>query len=455
MNNIREKIDSYVEDNKERLISELQTFLRQPSISTENIGMEECAGMILRELKNLGMQSEILTLEGAFPAVYGFTDESEKKLMIYGHYDVQSPEPIEKWSVDPFSAEIVDGHIIARGATDDKGNLFANIKAAETYKAITGKLPKGLKFFFEGEEEIGSPNLARYYQDCSDKLHADVSIICDRGIHETGRPQIYLGNKGLMVVEILSKGVIRDVHSGHAPLIPNAVFNLVRLLKKMRDEQGNIIIPGYLDDIMNIPEDELALLHSIPFNQEEFKDSYGVDVIPGEPDKIKILEKLIYTPTCNISGIKGGWTGERSKTIIPCEGWVRLDMRLVRNQTPENAERIIRRFIDSQDFGDFEVKFTGYVEPYTISPKNDLVQLSMRLAEEIYGKPPVVWPLLDGSGPMYMFPKYLNSECFIIGLGAPFSTANTHSHDENISINQYLTGIKLMANIYHEYLEIE
>ena len=455
MEDIFQKISDYVDNNSDRLVKELQDFLRQPSISTENIGMEKCVEMLDVELSKLDMKVDILKIDNAFPAICACAKEenSNKKLLIYGHYDVQSPDPVDKWTYDPFSAEIFNGHIYARGATDDKGNLFANIKAAEVLRAIKGKVPDGLKFFFEGEEEVGSPNLEAYFTEYKDILSADASILCDRGIHESGRPQIYLGNKGICSVEIKAKRAKRDVHSGHAPLISNAIFDLIRLLNSMRNEFGEIVITDYLKNV-NVPsQEEIKLLKEIPFDKEQFKKEYDIDKILCDDDnEVEILKKLLYTPTCNISGIKGGWAGERGKTIVPCESWVRLDMRLVKNQSIDESKEKISKFIKDSTYGDFQIRYVGKNEPYQISPNNKLVQLSIGLAKKVYNSTPVIWPLLDGSGPMCLFPKCLKTECFIIGLGAPFSTANTHAPDENISIDQYIKGIKLMANIYHQYL---
>ncbi len=454
MDDLLARISAYVDANADRLVSELQAFLRQPSISTENIGMEECTAMLQQELSRLEMDNEILTVPGAFPAVYGTTPAKgpKKELFVYGHYDVQSPDPLDKWHYDPFGAEIHAGQIYARGATDDKGNLFANLKAAETLKAILGAVPAGLKFFFEGEEEIGSPNLEAYLSGYAEKLRADAAILCDRGVHESGRPQMYLGNKGILSVEIRANRAKRDVHSGHAPLIPNAIYDLVRLLESMRHPDGTIAIPGYYDQVTGPSPAEVACLRDIPFDPEQFRREYAIPAIIGGGEPLDMLTRLLSTPTCNISGIRGGWAGERSKTIIPCEAWVRLDMRLVKNQSIEEAKAKIAAFVAASPFGEFTVRFSGKNEPYQVSPQDELVQLAIGLSREIYGAPPVVWPLLDGSGPMNLFPACLGTECFIIGLGAPFSTANTHAPDENISIEQYLTGIKLMAAIYYRYL---
>lgn len=452
---LTKRISDYVDAHADELITDLQRFLRQPSVSTENIGMVECTEMIQKELEKLGMENRMLELDGAFPAVYGVskTDGCKKQLTVYGHYDVQAVDPIDKWTSDPFSPEIRDGKIYARGATDDKGNLWANIKAAEVLKEVTGKIPAGLKFFFEGEEEIGSPNLANFFSTYSSVLSSDACVLCDRGIHESGRPQFYLGNKGLMEVEISCKRAKRDVHSGHAPLIPNAVWDLVSLLNSMRDANGNIIMEGYTDSVCAPSVEEIDLIRDIPYDLEQFKKEYDIpEILGGGTEPAEVIKRLLYTPTCNISGIKGGWAGERGKTIVPCEAWVRLDMRLVKGMSIAESKEKLLSFIAKSPYGPFDVKIKANNEPYQCPPRHELVQLSERLATEVYGSAPVVWPLLDGSGPMCMFPQFLKGDVFVIGLGAPFSTANTHAPDENIGIREYLTAIKLMANIFNEYL---
>lgn len=456
MSDIKKQISDYVDAHADELIASLQGFLRQPSISTENIGMEECTEMLRKELESLEMECKTLELEGAFPAIYGVStaENPAKNLVVYGHYDVQSPDPVDRWTSDPFSAEIRDGMVYARGATDDKGNLWANIKAAEVLKKLTGKVPAGLKFFFEGEEEIGSPNLAKFFSTYADVLRGDACLLCDRGVHESGRPQFYLGNKGLMEVEISCKRAKRDVHSGHAPLIPNAIWDLVRLLNSMKNQFDEITIDGYTDCVEAPSEEEMALIRDIPYDLQQFKREYAIsNILGGGTDPVEVIKRLIFTPTCNISGIKGGWAGERGKTIVPCEAWVRLDMRLVKGMSIAQAKEKLLQFIEKSPYGPFDVKIKANNEPYQCPPSHELVKLSTQLATSVYGEAPVVWPLLDGSGPMCMFPKYLGGDVFIIGLGAPFSTANTHAPDENISIDQYLTAIKLMANIFHEYLE--
>lgn len=455
MATIIEQISEYVDANAERLVGELQTFLRQPSISTVNEGMEACADLVRREFAGLGLETELLQVEGAFPAVFARSGKegAKKELFIYNHYDVQDPDPVDQWNSDPFGAEMRDGYIYARGATDDKGNLYANIKALETLKAVLGEIPAGIKLFVEGEEEIGSPNLETYLSRFSDELRADGAIACDRGVHESGRPQMYLGCKGMVRAEISCRRAKRDVHSGQAPLIPNAAWDLARLLNSMMDDRHNITIPGYLDSVKKPSEEELALVGTIPMDLKEYKAEYEVkQLVCGDLDGEELVKELLYRPTCNISGIKSGWTGERGKTIVPCEAWVRLDLRLIKDMTAEEAAEKLEEFVRLSPYGPFEINAVPSVPPYKVSPSNPLVQTSIRLAKEVYGREPVVWPYLDGTAPFGLFPRYIGGEIFVIGLGAPFSTANTHAPNENISVEQYLTGIKYMASIFYDYL---
>ena len=229
---------------------------------------------------------------------------------------------------------------------------------------------------------------------------------------------------------------------------------MIRLLGSMKNTLDEITVDGYTDSVADISDEELALIRDIPYDLEQFRREYDIpEILGGGTDPVEVIKRLIYTPTCNISGIKGGWAGERGKTIVPCEAWVRLDMRLVKGMSIAEAKEKLVKFIENSPYGPFEVRIKANNEPYQCPPGHELVKLSAELAARVYGRAPVIWPLLDGSGPMCMFPQYLGGDVFIIGLGAPFSTANTHAPDENISIGQYLTAIKLMANIFHEYLD--
>jgi acetylornithine deacetylase/succinyl-diaminopimelate desuccinylase-like protein len=441
------RFKNHVEQNRERLVAELVRFLSQPSVSTTGLGIEETVHFLDDEMKGLGFSTQVWRLDGANPAVFGEAGDlnSPVSLCVYGHYDVQAPDPLGLWHSDPFQPEIRNGLIYARGATDDKGNLFANLKAAEAVLTLLSKLPIRLKFFFEGEEEIGSPNLRRYLKTYGELLRSGATVLCDRGIHESGRPQIYLGNKGMVSVRVLCRRAGRDVHSGHAPLIPSSTWDLIRFLASLKHGRNQITIPGYCDQVMPPSEEELALLKSIPFDAEKFRTQYGIPETLVQGEALDMLRALLFEPTANVSGITSGWVGEKPKTIIPAEATALLDFRLVKGQDPESAGRKIANAIETSPFGPFDFELNPQFEEYRCNPRDPWVLLAMEVAREVTGLEPVVWPLLDGSGPLCWFHRDLGGPTFIIGLGSPFETANTHAPNENIGIAQYLTGIAQMG----------
>lgn len=452
-NGLVETLEKYVNDNKDTLIASLQDFLRIKSISAQNIGMEECAQFLKETMDDIGIETKMLRLEGAFPAVYGeiINPTAEKTLLIYGHYDVQPPEPLELWDSDPFDPVIRDDVIYARGATDDKGNLWATIMAVKCLLDNDIELPINLKFFFEGEEEIGSPNMKAYMEAHQELMRADYTILCDRGIHESGRPQMYLGNKGIMNVEVTIKGAKRDVHSGQAPFIPNAAWHLVWLLNKLKNEDDKILIPGYYDRVAQPSEEDLELLKSVPFDKEDYLKTYQIDDIIPQNEGVDALVSLLFQPTATINGLISGYQGEGSKTIVPNEATAKLDFRFVNDQDPEECKALIEDFFQKNYDGDINVRYDDRRNPSKVPPSAEIVKVSIDASKEVYGEDPVVWPFLDGSGPISLFDEILGAPGIIIGLGAPFSYANTHAPNENISVDQYLKGIKLMATIYQRY----
>ena len=441
------RFKAYVRQNSDRLVAELMRFLSQPSVSTTGLGIDETVQFLDREMKRLGFQTQVWRMEGAYPAVFSEAGDPQSpvSLCVYGHYDVQAPDPLGLWHSDPFKPEIRDGLIYARGATDDKGNLFANIKAAEAVLSLLSRLPIRLKFFFEGEEEIGSPNLRRYLKTYGQLLRSGATVLCDRGVHESGRPQIYLGNKGMVSARVACRRAARDVHSGHAPLIPSSAWDLIRFLGSLKDRRNRITIPGYYDQVISPSEEELVLLKSIPFDPERFRIQYGISetLVRGEP--VDMLRALLFEPTANVSGITSGWVGEKPKTIIPAEATALLDFRLVKGQDPESAGAKIANAIETSPFGPFDFDLRPQFEEYRCDPRDPWALLAAEVAREVTGLEPVVWPLLDGSGPLCWFHHDLGGPTFIVGLGSPFETANTHAPNENIGIDQYLTGIVQMG----------
>lgn len=450
-------ISNLIEQDRETLLESLRNFLKMKSIAAQNLGMQETAEYLVTAMQDMGLDTRLLTLEGAFPAVFGDyrPPGASSTLLIYGHYDVQPVEPLDLWHSDPFGADVRDGRIYSRGATDDKGNLWATLMAFRLLKEVQGGVPIHLKFFFEGEEEIGSPNLRSYLETYKDLLAADYTILCDRGVHETGRPQMYLGNKGIMSVEIEIEGASRDVHSGQAPLIGNPAWQLVRALASLKDRGDRILIPGYYDQVDPPGNEEMKLLKRIPFDEKDFLSAYGLkETLPGTGG-LQALMHLLYTPTATINGLSSGYQGGGSKTIIPARASAKLDFRFVLRQDPQVCAAAIKDFFEERLDGcrRFNLSMTEPVNPHKMSPAEPIVDVARRCAARTYGREAVVWPLLDGSGPMAYFGDILGAPAMIIGLGAPFAYANTHAPNEYIGVDDYFNGIALMADIYETYGE--
>jgi acetylornithine deacetylase/succinyl-diaminopimelate desuccinylase-like protein len=456
MSSLVNKIHSYVDANSDGFIKDLFEFLRIKSISAHNVGMEECALFLKEYMGTCGIETKLLKLDDAYPALYGevLNPNANKTILIYGHYDVQPEDPIELWDSDPFEPEIRDGKIYARGATDDKGNLLATLLSLKTLLAVNDSIPINLKFFFEGEEEIGSPNMKAYMEEYQGLLRADYTILCDRGIHESGRPQIYLGNKGITHADITIHGAKRDVHSGQAPLIPNAAWELVWVLNKLKDDSDQILVDDYENEVLKPSKEDLELLEKIPFDRQEYAETYGItNVINGKANKTHVdsLVQLLYQPTMTINGLISGYQGKGNKTVIPNRATAKLDFRFVKNMDPTQSVNRIKSYLSKIYSGKIEVEFGDVRNPSKVSPKADIVKTAITATTEIYGSEPVVWPLLDGSGPMSLFEELLGAPAIIIGLGAPFAYANTHAPNENIGVDDYLNGIKAMAYIYYLY----
>ncbi|MFC0272854.1 M20/M25/M40 family metallo-hydrolase [Metabacillus herbersteinensis] len=446
-------IEEKVDEELPNLIASLQEFLRIKSISAQDIGMEECALFLKDTMESIGINCKILEKEGAFPVVFGqiLNPSATKTLLIYGHYDVQPPEPLHLWDSDPFEPAIRNGKIYARGSTDDKGNLWATIMAVKCLLEADIQIPINLKFFFEGEEEVGSPNFKAYMEENKALLEADYTILCDRGVHESGRPQMYLGNKGITHAEITIHGAKRDVHSGQAPFIPNTAWQLVWLLNKLKDENENILIPGYYDNVSEPNVEDLHLLRNVPFDSKEYSEIYGIRDILTKNDGMAALTSLLFKPTATINGFTSGYQGVGNKTIVPNKASVKIDFRFVKNQDPIRCVELIKDHLQKNFDGEIEVEIAEVRNPSKVSLSAEVVQVVIEASKRIYKEDPIVWPLLDGAGPMSLFEEILGAPAIIVGLGAPFAFANTHAPNENISIENYSNGIKLMASTYYLY----
>lgn len=439
-----ERFRAYVEANRERFIQELSDFCRQPSISTQNVGIAEMAELVKAHFERLGAQVQVLQTGGP-PAIFAEIGQGERTLLCYNHYDVQPPDPLEEWHSPPFEPTIGEGKLYARGVADDKGDLMARIQAVETYLAVFGELPLRLKFFVEGEEETGSPHLAALAEQYADLLRADGCLWETGGKDEGERLTFHLGLKGDQYLELRCRGAKSDLHSANAGLVPNPAWRLVWALSTMKDMQDRITIDGYREHVRPPTGEELAALERIPFADQAMRQAWGIDRFINGVEGTEALRIFLYEPTCTISGFRSGYIEEGSKTVLPSTAMVKLDLRLVPDLTPELALKLVREHLHRRGFQDIEVVSLGSL-PAARSPLDaEIVEAAKAAAVAVYGHEPVIYPTHGGSGPMYYICQGLGTPGVMAGVGYP--GVNIHAPNENIRLSDYFEGILFVGEL--------
>ncbi|MBO6623764.1 M20/M25/M40 family metallo-hydrolase [Boseongicola sp. H5] len=444
-------IYAYIDAHADEFVADLQTFVRQPSVSAQDIGLRDCAALIRDMMHRDGLPAEFHELEEGPPVVYGeIPSGSRKTLLCYSHYDVQPPEPIEAWSHGgPWSGAVVDGVLYGRGATDNKSGVLAFNKAAKAFLAVRGEVPVGLKLLIEGEEEIGSPNLGPWAKANAKMLEAD-GMHCLDGSLEIGVevPDVSLGLKSVLFVELIARGPRTDVHSLNAPLVPNPVWDLVHALATIMDREKRILIPDWAEGIYEPDAEDMGYLEdkAARIDFDLLKQEMGVDAFALGRDGVEALTARTYEPTANIQGITGGYTGKGTKTIVPAEARVRMDFRLIPNISPARAIVKLRDHLKAQGFDRIEVKGEARTEdPYKISAREDISQSIIAAAHEVYGEPPIV----NGVSAEGAILKHVWIPCVLTGFANP--GCNLHAPDENIHIDKYIQGIKYAAAIMDHF----
>ena len=447
-----EQIYSYIDQHSRRFIDELADFVRQPSISSQGVGIEECARLLSRMMADVGIHAESLPMGGDTnpPLIYGEIKSStaQKTLLVYGHYDVQPPEPIDAWESPPFEPAIRNGRMYGRGTADNKGQMFAHLKAVEAIVKTGSRLPVNLKFMFDPEEEIGSPNLDRFIRTTGDKFKADIGFYADGPLHTSGRPKISFGNRGMCYVEINHREAIRDVHSGHyAEALPNPNWRMIRLLNSLKDEDGRVRIAGFYDDVLPVTDAEKAALSRVPFDESAVLEDLKVKRLNISED-VGFWEVTTLAPSLNIAGYASGYGGEGSKTIIPCKTRVKIDMRLVKNQDPIDIFEKFKHHMETHGFGDFDVKMLGCCGPRRTPLDHPDEPAFIEAAHKVHGKEPVVLPSGGGTVPLAFFDDYLNMPLIAIPYGNPDEM--NHAPNENFDLDLFIKGIKTSATLFYE-----
>jgi acetylornithine deacetylase/succinyl-diaminopimelate desuccinylase-like protein len=433
----------HIDAQRDSFLRRVMDYVRHPSISAQNIGISDAAQLLVSMLKEIGLEAEAVPTAG-HPMVLGRWERKPgaPTILLYGHYDVQPPDPLDAWLSPPFEPTIRDGRIYARGIGDNKGQHFAQLLAIESYLNVHSDLPCNVIFLLEGEEEIGSPHIADFVAAHRDKLKADFVVTADGPIHESGTPTMTYGVRGMACFELRVKHANRDVHSGNfGGVVPNPVWTLVHLLATMKNTAGEITIDGLHEAIVPPTELELAAAARLPLDLDQAKAGLGLNRL-DQPTERAYYDRLMFHPTLTINGFHGGYAGPGVKTVLPCDAFVKCDIRLVEAMTPEDVLAKVEAHVKKHAP---EVKFIplGGMLPSRVpmvSPYGAIIRSAIVLAQ---GVAPLEYPSMGGSLPDYVFTKILGVPAFVV----PYANADeaNHAPNENMKINCFFKGIRTGA----------
>ena len=458
-----EKTQQYIQDNKQRFLDELFELLRIPSISADSAYKKDIlatADKTAEFLKSAGVENvEVCKTEGN-PIVYGekIINPDLPTVLVYGHYDVQPPDPLELWDSEPFEPVIKktevhpDGAIFARGSADDKGQFFMHVKAMEAM-IKNDELPCNVKFMIEGEEEVGSGSLATFIKEEKDRLKNDIILISDTSLVAKDVPSICVGLRGLSYVEVEVEGADKDMHSGvYGGAVPNPLNILSKMLSSLHDENGHITIPGFYDDVEEVSDEERAEMAKIPFDLEEYKKSINISDIHGEKG-YSTNERTSIRPTLDINGMWGGYIGEGAKTVIPSKAFAKVSMRLVPNQNPNRISKLFKEHFEK--IAPSSVKATCKLhhggQAYVLPITDEGYIAAKKAMTKTFGKEAVPFRS-GGSIPIVaLFEQVLGTKSVLLGFG--LNSDVIHSPNENYGLFNFYKGIETIPYFYKYYTE--
>ena len=442
--------DAYVRAREREYIDELKTLIRQPTVSAQGIGIPETARIVLdRAKKRGGIAAEALSVDGGPPTIVGETGRGDRTLLIYNHYDVQPPDPLDEWATPPFEPTERDGFLYGRGVSDNKGNLMARLQAIDAYRATMGELPLRIRVLYEGEEESGSAHLAAFVARHGERLRAD-GCIWEAGYKDAaGRPTISCGLKGIAYLELRVRGANKDAHSSLATIVPNPAWRLVWALATLKNDADQITIDGFMDAVRPPTAADRALLEALPFDEQGMLRIHGITRFVRGLRGYELKKKHFLEPTCTICGIVSGYTGAGSKTVLPAVASAKIDFRLVPDLTPEKVTALLRAHLDRRGFEDVEV-VPGHGEPPSRWPTDSVTaRAAVDACRSAYGSEPVVYPLLAGSGPMAQVCDTLGIP--VAGFGSGNAASANHAPNENIAIADYVDHIRAFGRFLHTF----
>lgn len=441
-------IDEWIAQHLDDSLAELSALVAQPSVAAQGVGMAECAALVARMLERRGFAVELLPAGGGPDVVVAERGgRSDRTLLVYNHYDVQPAEPLELWTSPPFAPERRDGRLFGRGVSDDKGHLTSRLLAIDALLATRGELPCRVKFVVEGEEEVGSVHLPGFVRANRERLAGDACLWEFGGVDHREVPMQYAGLRGICYVELSVERASVDVHSGlGGSVFHNAAWRLVWALASLKGPDERIRIPGHYDSVRPPSARDRELIAQLPEVADEWRARYGVDGflrgLTGGPE-LQVAE--VFEPTCTICGLTSGYQGAGSKTVLPARASAKVDFRLVPDQTPAEVLANLRAHLDREGFTDVKIEFLGGNPAGRTDPDDPFLRMVSTTAEEVYGTPMQIVPMIGGSGP---------NHCFIHELGVPVATAGcghpdtrAHAPDENIRIDLYEKHARHVARL--------
>ena len=446
---------AFLESNKNRYLSEVKEFLAIQSVSSQSIhntDMRRCAEWTANQMRTIGMNNVRILDTGGHPALYGewLGAPGKPTVLLYGHYDVQPVDPVNLWTSPPFEATIRDGNLYARGASDDKGQVFIHLKAVEACMKTSGSLPINLKILIEGEEEVGSANLEKFVMEHKEQLRADLVVISDSSMFAKGVPSVCYGLRGLAYLEVEVTGPNSDLHSGSfGGSVHNPIQALSEMIASLHDRNGKVTIKGFYDDVRPLTKTERAAFKKLPWNDKQYAKQLGVRELYGEKG-FTTLERLWARPTLECNGIWGGYTGEGAKTVLPAKAFAKISMRLVPDQSSGKAEKMFEQHLKriAPKSISLKVRTMHGGEPAITPIDSPGVQAAVLALEKGFGKKPL-YQREGGSIPIVVqFKEILGLDTVLLGFGLP--DENAHAPDEFINLDNFFGGMRTCVHFYDE-----
>jgi acetylornithine deacetylase/succinyl-diaminopimelate desuccinylase-like protein len=429
----------------DEFVEGLSELARVPTISARREAEREGAEATLKVLDRYGVTARLMDVPGGPPMVVGEVAAASKAptLILYNHYDVQPVDPLDEWKRKPFDPVVADGNLYARGVADTKGNVVAQALAQAAIREVTGGLPVNLRFMVEGEEEVGSPHLPGFARTHAPLFRGDGATIEASGHTPAGVPEVYMGSKGILYVELRVRTADVDQHSSLAAVLPNPAWRLLAALRAIRDDRGRILIPGFYDGIARPRAEDLAHLRQNPFDPAVYRKTYGATDVFGGGTRLGRLKAYCYNPTCNIDGFYTGFIGEGSKTINPAFAKVKLDFRLLPGQRPHRILASLRTHLRRKGSRDVEVVPHSIFEPGASPISSRLGQATLAACREVYGRAPAVYPWMGGSSSTWFYTSRGTPALLPPGVG--YSGSRIHAPNEHIRLADARKAIKAFA----------